>query len=295
MFDDVMTSNIAKQTFHSAILTLFGIKSPIVKLANMPHWGESESIISKKNTYLLAGYYYNFSTKLDADFIVEDYHQIINLNNVDQVLIPSVRLGKEGNILYNLKFKPMNLSCEFIFVIGKNIDSSLKTAVGSSRWREICRLNRKAHNEFSLEFISSNELSDFILENIDNLDKIHCELHNVKNRIYQGKIHQLFSISPLSKHFTWIIRRHKQSNEVVQYGLLLEGETGGTLYYLTQSIDRKKLATGHNLYIATFYDVYTYAFNKGFSAVHMGRSGDKLKRSLGANFEFTQQSWLNTI
>lgn len=277
MFDLTMTSTAARVTFSDGIRVF--APDLLVRLHDMPHYGGIA--LADDRVHLAAGYFYNFSTRLTQS----DVQEILAIPG--PVLVPSVRPG--GRVILNAPFVRVASHTECVVTLEDPVDECLWARLKSKRAREIRRMARNA--KFSFEVIEARELEAKHWNDITRLDALHNERHAAAAPMFCEAVQRIFSCSPLAQAFRWIFRRDA-SERTVQIGLILLGEEEDTLYYLSQSIDRAALETRQNLYTATFYMLYHWAYEHGFHAVHLGRNGVDEKEKLGANVFIEQHHWL---
>lgn len=295
MFSDVMGSKEAQICFYNAFLVLLKEKLPICNLDTLPHWHNKDSSLTQNATYFLGGYFYNFFTPTPSKELISEHIGLLKkTSNATQIIIPSVR-NEESSFLRNLGFCSYNLDKELLFLFNGNVDSNLRDAIGSHRFRQIKRLHRKSFEKYTFEWLVAKNINNKLLDEFDKLDIQHTERHKSVRRIYTKEVYDSFTNSLLSNYFRWYIRRDTKTNDLVQVGFLLLGEPGGTVYYLNQSINRENCASDHNLYVASFYEIYKYAEQMDYKCVHMGRGTEQAKLNLGANTIIEQASWIVTL
>ena len=98
--------------------------------------------------------------------------------------------------------------------------------------------------------------------------------------------------SALGAQLVVCIRRDRDSGEPVQASIALMDAERGQLYQLVQGIDRAKVAAGHNLFVATVYEMAAFGARNGVREVNLGRGATEQKVHLGANRLHLLDNWI---
>jgi hypothetical protein len=101
--ETLLSEDIALDVFKKLIFHHLRISKPIIQLKNIPHWigflgqiGLSDSPLDQLKTFLIGGYFYNFSSRVPP---LSSLNELDKFSNVDLLMVPTVRDTSNTDLL----------------------------------------------------------------------------------------------------------------------------------------------------------------------------------------------------
>lgn len=277
--------------FREVFCEFFETDHPDITLESCPQWAANLAVDMHCRTRLINGCLLNTSSTVPNSAELRSA-MASAAADILQFVVPNVRSYNlsVGIDLAKLGFFPYSAGIEAIVYIGNDWQSHLLNRIGARRLSELRRFVRKAKADFDLETRPLQTLSSAELSRLDPVFEHHEQRYGHKRRLFGDRLLKILAKHPaLGPHLNISVRSDR-ADRIVQAMLWFEHDN--EYYYLAQAIHRDLVNSSHNLYKASFSELYERANLRNVQWINLGRGSVEAKHKLGANIIFDQQHWI---
>lgn len=264
--------------FEKSLLEISRVKSWPALLPDFPHWKSlyCQGILTQEEwmapTWFLFGFFYNGQTLIETDpSLISETKERAVKSGARQVFVPSVRDHNEANnFLERSGFRRLKGDVESALVFKTEVSEHVLYYAGYHNFNEIRSLSKKARYSYPLVF--EEKPTDSFLKIIADLHEEHCKRYGHLFNIYNFEILKSFTESGHS--FMFGVRWDKE--RPVQGMILYHNPLNNELCFLSMATQRQKIPIGHNLYLASFWEVYHEAYRRNVVLLSLGRGNQAL-------------------
>jgi len=158
------------------------------------------------------------------------------------------------------------------------------------------RCSEKARSFSSYSFFSAQDLlqNPQLLEYAAMLHSFNTNKYNHPINFYNLESLKTILASPLNPYF-YICIRFGKNDVPLQVGIFLIDKNRSHLYFLAQGINHIAHTSDVNLYIALFFEAFSFAEYLSLEEVHLGRANHLTKKRLGANAFYLLSNWMKPL
>lgn len=273
--------------FQKAFIQCYDLTQPVVELGRLPHWvGIKERFnflgldADRMQAYIPDGYFYAVSTPAPSLEKIKHFKENARSIGADSLLIPCVidascneqQLIDEGGI-------KIPASPEVVVNFGDDsIDELLPKRITRLRYRDMCRLVRKADEAYTVtEYSSSSQNIGRAIEDVSLLHGKHAIRYGSPTDIFRQNVLQAMVETDEKSEMFLFVRRVKDTGNPVQGMITFWNQQSKTVVYLSQAIDRDSVPLTQNIYRASFLELFRLAQQRGYQHVSLGRGNADMK------------------
>lgn len=289
--------------FKHAFKQCYGLNETVVQLGRLPHWvGLSERFtvygqhIDEKKAYIPAGYFYSVYTPCPTVEEIKQSKVLAESSGADVVIFPCIRQSdRQDDFLASLGGRKIEAPPELVFEIdGRSVEDILTQRISRSRYRDMNRLTRMAEEAYILnEYNSQSPDMDKAIEESAVLHTQHAKKYNNPTAIFNDDALKGMVACDGVSELGLFVRRDKEAGVPVQSMVVFFRPWEKTMIYLAQAINHDQVPPNHNLYRASFLEIFRLAKSRGYEQINLGRGNEKIKvKDLGASQVIPQNHWL---
>jgi hypothetical protein len=291
----------ARHVFATLFRELYGISDSVLPLGRVLHWADTVlrfglqgQMIDQVPTYVFGGCFYNTSSPAPTAAEIGEALATGADKGAEQYLVPTVRNGADTAALRAHGFRRIPWVVESIFELERGLDADLERRVRRHRFRSIEKVTMHAEERYPARFYESADIqaSPALLDTAAELHAHNMAKYQHPLNLYSASLLRRLWMSSLGECLLLCIRSDARTGEAVQASISLIDRRRRQLYHLVHGIHREKVAPGHNLFIATVYQVFAYAESQGITSVNLGRGAPQQKLALGANRFILLNNWI---
>ena len=289
-------------TFKELLFKKLHKDPPTLFLSDIPQWSSfikgmdlKKDEIGHLKTYLLNGFFYNFSSPLPSSSQIKE--ALKESNHCDFIMIPLVRRNDEHRFLKELGFFEIPMFTESILKLEPPLQNQLKKFAGSKQIKNLRRLSRYAQEEFTLQIFKTSAFYENMKAQRDfiALHKMNAFKYKHPLNLYDEESIDFLIKSPLRENIGCAIRYTKENHIPVQAALLFFDEKRRHIYVMCQGIDPLFQRPPQNLYMSLFFDLFSWAENHNYQEIHLGRGSLDIKKKLGCNIFYELFSFIKPL
>lgn len=280
------------EIYRTLFCQMYRVSSPVVVLGEVIHWwaivrdaGLADLTINKQTGYVPDGYFYATHIDAPSGHAVRTALADAVRYDADWVLYPVVRAVERSETMRDAGFVPVPWFVEAEYRVHDGVDADLRAQLGKNRHGDLRRASRRAAEGYRYEVLGNDQITDDNLAAFDRLHRINLDKYRHKHNHLSMAALRLILAAPLGAGVRLFLRYPEAGSVPVQAGLNLIDETGRTMAFVAQGIDRQAMPTGEgqNLYKAWFYDMYLWGVERGVDAFALGRGAELNKLDMGGN------------
>lgn len=282
----------AREAFADLFLRLYGLPEPVVRLADVLHWsdvvrrlGLAGGELDRRLTCVFHGFFYNTSTAAPSASEVRDRLAWGRARGVDQFLVPTVRDAAAAEPLAAAGFERIPWVVESVMELDEPLDAALRRRLGRTRRGGLMQAVRRAADRYPPRFFRGADVlaEPGLLATAAALHERNVEKYGHARNFYSEPILRRLSASALGDALVVCLREDRRTGQAVQCSIALMDPERAQLYQLVQGIAHDRVVPGHNLFVATVYEMARYGEAHGVREVNLGRGAPEQKVRLGAN------------
>lgn len=266
-----------------------GVPNPVVPLSAISHWSavmwsvsDHDKRLHEENAYVAQRCFYAPCEAYPASHLVEQY--IAAAAGACWLLIPSISCESIPSNMGIDAIRVPFMSAAF-FHVSSTVDEQLRKNIGSSQFRDIRRLTRRAEEacDFRIWTLSDLASSSAEIASFVEIQELNARKYNHPINMYSKEAVVTLMKSPAADRYILKLGARRDNGLVIQASLSHQDCSSGVFTQLVQGIRHDAVPPGLNLYVSDYYQLYKIAEEMGFRRHGLGRGAIKQKRRMGSN------------